>query len=705
MKTKILLFILLASINLYGFAQPNLAGTYDATGYFFHPTATRPLGLVKTITQVSGNTYQLDLADLGGSGYSFQFDIDIFNHITNWVAVSNTPTAPQSGFMTADDPGNFYPDGAGYPGTSPWVQSTYDNTYNPFTHTLYLHYGYTSGALDQNGFGRQVYEKLVLNSIAAVEVTSFEPAAGTNFTMVTIRGKNFINVSPVNGISFGGKVSDSAVVLADTLINAWVGAGASGDVRVQSNTNGAGSLPGFVYNPVPPITNPKWDYLGHAGFSQYRAYFVNAACGNNNIPVVAFQDSLTGKAMAMQLIGNKWKKLGSNISKGKATNIQIVMDNANMPLVAYVDSFKNGLITVKKYNGTDWSDVGPSGFVGSFGFNGNAFSLAIDNANTPYILSMTQTYHAITVYKFNGTQWDTVGASYFATSANGFANIAIDKISNTPYVVIDDADSSLKATVMKFNGNKWVLVGAKGFTTGINGVYYTDIEIEGTGKPIVSFQDDNSFERQNVYKYGAGAWTPVGYKYFSKAHTYFSSLAINKTNQPFVLFLDASYNNQGTVRSFVKKTWDTIGARGFIPANFFVRHSLVTDTSGLPVVAFSDNTQGGKVSVMRFNPLALSDLLAKENSKEKSRALNENIKVFPNPTSGKSLLIFTVIKPGRYVINITNVQGTTMKYRAITGAAGENKIELDFGGFAKGTYFINITGNEDYSQSIKISRQ
>ncbi len=705
MKSGTLLLVLLFSINVNSFAQANLSGTYTVTGYFFHPTASRAINLTKTITQVSANTYQVDLGDLGGSGYSFQFTLDNSNNLINWVAAGNTPPDTQSGFMTADDPGNLYPDSAGYPGTAPWLQSTYNNTYDPATHTLHLHYGYAAGALGQNGFSRQVYEAWVLSSAPPLDVISFKPATGTYFTKITIKGKNFNNIFLANGISFGGRVSDSAVVLSDTVINAWVGYGTSGNVRVESNTNGSDTLPGFTYNPVPPVTNPKWDYIGPVGFSQNRAYFVNAACGVNNIPVVAFVDSLSGKAIAMQFISNKWQKLSAAISKGKTTNLQLVLDNTDKPVVAYIDSAKNGFITVRKYDGSSWSNIGSTGFTSSFGFNGNAFSLAIDNANTPYILSMTQTYHAITVFKFNGTNWDTVGASYFARSANGFANIAIDKISNTPYVVFDDFDSSIKATVMKFNGHTWVLVGAKGFTTGTFGVYYSDIEIDGLGKPVVSFQDDNSFERQSAYKYSSNAWSPVGYPYFSKAHTYYSSLAISKKNQPFVLFLDVSYNNRGTVRSFANKRWDTVGARGFIPANFYMRHSLVMDTSDLPVVAFSDNLHGGKVSVMRFNPVALADLSAKENSKEKSPAFNEHINIFPNPASAKSTLIFTAGKPGKYAVEVTNLEGRRMKYIEITAAAGENKVEIDLSNFAEGVYLVSITGNGSYTHGLKISRQ
>ena len=93
------LFIALAS-----FAQ-TIPGPYKVTGYFFHPTTSRSISLSKTITQVSANTYQVDLGDL--AGFSFQFSVDANNNLVNWIAVGSTPAPPASGFMTADNPGNI----------------------------------------------------------------------------------------------------------------------------------------------------------------------------------------------------------------------------------------------------------------------------------------------------------------------------------------------------------------------------------------------------------------------------------------------------------------------------------------------------------------------------------------------------------------------------------------------------------------------
>ena len=134
---------------------------YTTTGFVFHPSSPRALDDTKYLATVGTTTCLAPLADLYGSGYYFQFDVDASNALTNWDA---TPVAPpSSGFMTADNPGatDYSAAAPDAPGTDPWIQSTYNNTYDPATRTFWMHYGYGSGSTNQNGFTRQFYEKWV----------------------------------------------------------------------------------------------------------------------------------------------------------------------------------------------------------------------------------------------------------------------------------------------------------------------------------------------------------------------------------------------------------------------------------------------------------------------------------------------------------------------------------------------------------------
>lgn len=134
------------------------AATYKVTGYFFHPSAPRAINMYKDITTVSATRSRTELGDLGGAGYIFEFDVS-GTSLTNWGAVSATPSGTQSGFMTADNPGGTVY-ASPVPGTSGWVSTTYNNTYNG-SNTFYMHYGYAAGGNGQNTYTRQVYEKFV----------------------------------------------------------------------------------------------------------------------------------------------------------------------------------------------------------------------------------------------------------------------------------------------------------------------------------------------------------------------------------------------------------------------------------------------------------------------------------------------------------------------------------------------------------------
>jgi hypothetical protein len=348
----------------------DLSGSYTVTGYFFHPFSPRPIALVKTITKVGPNTYQVDiLGDL--TGWGFQFTVDANNNLTNWVATGNTYPSPASGFMTADNPGGFTFPGPPYPGTSPWLQSTYNNTYDPATNTFYLHYGYNVSATNQNGYDRQSYEQYVL--VPRAQISFVTPLSGTSFTQVAINGKNLSLVNPAAfSISFGGVVADTGWVVSDSKIIARVGAGASGNVSITDINYKIDTFPGFVYTPVPPVINTGWSYLGKAGFSSGKAFYISAASGIDNTPYVVFVDSASRRAKVMKFNGSNWSAVGPFVSDGSCSYTDIVLTKNNTPVVAFYDSAAAG-ITVKAFNSNRWVTLGARGFTSAPSYSQSPF--------------------------------------------------------------------------------------------------------------------------------------------------------------------------------------------------------------------------------------------------------------------------------------------------------------------------------------------
>ncbi|MDH7460576.1 T9SS type A sorting domain-containing protein [Chitinophagaceae bacterium 26-R-25] len=87
---------------------------------------------------------------------------------------------------------------------------------------------------------------------AIMRIQSFNPAIGARGTKVLIKGENF---KYITSVTFGGTPAWSYTVLSDTLINAEVAFGSSGNVRVSSSS-AYGSAPGFTYLPAPAIDLP-----------------------------------------------------------------------------------------------------------------------------------------------------------------------------------------------------------------------------------------------------------------------------------------------------------------------------------------------------------------------------------------------------------------------------------------------------------------
>ena len=79
-----------------------------------------------------------------------------------------------------------------------------------------------------------------------------------------------------------------------------------------------------------------------------------------------------------------------------------------MPYVAYADDYNNGA-TVMMFDGNTWIPVGDKGLP-STSFQSSYTSLAIDENDVPY-LALRDGGHAqkLTVMKYNGEEWENVG--------------------------------------------------------------------------------------------------------------------------------------------------------------------------------------------------------------------------------------------------------------------------------------------------------
>lgn len=83
----------------------------------------------------------------------------------------------------------------------------------------------------------------------APEIDSFTPGKAAKGAIVTILG---VHLTGVQAVSFGGVSASSFTVLSDSMLNAVVGIGASGNITV-SDTYGVSRKPGFTFVPATTV--------------------------------------------------------------------------------------------------------------------------------------------------------------------------------------------------------------------------------------------------------------------------------------------------------------------------------------------------------------------------------------------------------------------------------------------------------------------
>lgn len=604
---NILSVILLLLISLCSNAQ-TIPGNYTVTGYYFHPTGPVVINRLKSVTQVSSNTYQAELGGLGSQNYKFQFSIDINNNLINWIPIGVTPPLPASGFMTIDNPGNFtFPVNPG-PGTSPWLHSIYNNKYDPATGIIHMHYGYGVGSVDQNGYTRQFYETWRI--LQPPKIYSVSPMTGTWNTIITIRGKNFTSTDPTKDIRIGywsgseyiRNSVDTAWVVSDSVIKARVGFVYDGSVYVSS-PDGIDSLNGFTTTES-PITSPQWNYISDTSFGRVNGPTINLAIDRSNT-VHAFYSELIpprGPLLKKQ-IGNSWPEVMPAYG-GSMSHHQILIDTSNSFIVSSVvfsTSPNNFKIQLRKLISGIWTDLSMPHA------NSKSYVMALDKDNKLYV-AYVDSINVLNVYRQTNTGWQQY-PGIDTTSSYYNIDMAFDKKSNIPYIVFADKNNGI--TVKKFTGSNWVEVGTSGSIDNQNYTNEPSIRIDTTGNPVVAFIDGNGFERLSVYRYQAGVWSPLGIK-ISDGRVFTPIIRISKSNRIYVSYSDRGYNANCTVLEYKEnqQKWDTVGRRGAIPCVWNTTNSFVLDSSDNLLMGFADRNNSYKGAVMKLNKSCYSNVNA-----------------------------------------------------------------------------------------------
>jgi hypothetical protein len=280
----------------------------------------------------------------------------------------------------------------------------------------------------------------------------------------------------------------------------------------------------------------------------------------------------------------------SGLSYGSIGAIDIAGDASGAIYAAFPDTYFNSRLTVKKFNGTSWQTLGVPGFTaGSVSF----VQVAVSPSGTPYVTFYDGAQDGkAAVLAYNGTAWQPVGNAPSDAAAYN-PDLAFDAI-GTPYIAYSDGANATKLSVKKFDGTAWQPVGALGFTASL--ALYPSISISASGTPYVAFSDYSAAGKATLVRFDGASWQPAGTPGFTSSAVSATSLRFSGET-PYLAVTNIINNSMKASVYFLNNgAWATLGSPGIAVAQY---PSLTIDASGTPYLAYRN--EPAKPQLIRWN--------------------------------------------------------------------------------------------------------
>ena len=359
-------------------------------------------------------------------------------------------------------------------------------------------------------------------------------------------------------------------------------------------------------------------------------------------PVVAWSDGFSGdeEIYIKQWNGTSWEEIGAaSASGGGISNNSgysyypsLAINASGNPVVAWRDgSSGNSEIYIKQWNGSSWEEIGTGSSSGGGISNGSGFSiepvLAINNSGNPVVAWSTgQIYFK----QWTGSNWEELGGSAstggisnlpFPSNDSRYPSIAINGSGNPVIAWCDFISETAEVYLRQWNGTTWEELDGSGSGGGVsNNSGYSilpSIAINGSGNPVVAWQDNTSGDYEIYIKqWNGSSWEEIGTGSSSGGgisnnfgNSGSPSVAINNSGNPVVAWSDESSGNYEIyVLQWNGSSREEIGTGSSLAGG--ISHnagdsgepSLAIDTSGNPVVAWSDRSYYCEIYIKRWEP-------------------------------------------------------------------------------------------------------
>lgn len=302
-----------------------------------------------------------------------------------------------------------------------------------------------------------------------------------------------------------------------------------------------------------------------------------------------------------QLRAQDWVPLGPDDNNWPCDqdfgNDGFVLDPLGNPVIAYRGAYLDYGITVRRWSGSHWYTVGPIGFANS----SNGPCLATDAQGGFFVAYQDpDNGYRISVQQWSGGAWQLVGPPGFTAGQASPSGIEVDAF-DRPVVAFIDNTQGYRVSVWRWNGMNWESIGSPGFSAGDVG--YLDLAVDSSGDPVVAYRDNVNGKRTTVQRWNGSVWGLVGIAGFSPDSANYQQVALDADGNPVVVYQEiglTSYNHT-TVQRWDGASWVVVGPRGF-SEDWARSQSIAIGPSGELVVAYLDDSfDGYHVSVVRWS--------------------------------------------------------------------------------------------------------
>lgn len=402
---------------------------------------------------------------------------------------------------------------------------------------------------------------------------------------------------------------------------------------------------------------------------------------NGNTVLVTYKSNFgSTPVIVMEFDGNSWTTLPDYGVNGTIASYDLEMYN-DTPYVA--TALGGNKIRVKKYNGTEWEQLGdtiPTGGIIS------GFDFVMDNNGVPCVTFGTNPPKA---YRFENNVWSlwvtfpvTVGPSIFSSGVVGDHTTLFDNSNLYHYVTSLLKDGVFHQLVKTYDGSNFGIAGdtvSKGNAGGR--IFLHNGTVIGLYSEI--------FKKPYIKKLASGVWTTFG-------DTATLSTAQSANNAAF----DASGNmyifQSGGMENTMFKCHAASG--NFMPVDSFNNTSTLTTSpqvyslgvhplTGNLWASFGEIVQGyNDVSVMQQNQV--SAITNHINSAQ--------VSVYPNPTKG---VLHVSAAENIQRIVISDVTG-----KHVVEYTGNERV-IDVSALQSGLYFLTAVCGKLPNRTITFSKQ